>query len=205
MAIKLTTKQNTDPAVYPWPYGKIRDNSGPNDGTPVNTQVYGDYHQFFAVLLQNGSIVANDLPENSNNSFQYSLALANIPKIQTDFFHVVALNFLQPPYQNSFAASTINSTTGAAYKKLDRINQVSFQGAFQRATELNGSTVFTLPINYRPMVNKIMPILMYNNSTYKKGVLKIDYLTGNVTVDCEAGDGTTLATYIIDGLMYSLD
>jgi len=203
MAIKLTTKQNTDAALFPYNFGKIRDNSGPNDGTPVNTQVYGDFHQFFAGLLLAGSITANDLAENGTNGYQYSLALQNVPKLQTDFFHTVGAP-LQPAFQNSFATSSLSSTLGAAYRSLDRTNEVIFRGAFQRSIESNGVTVFTLPIAYRPQANKMIPILMYNNSTFKPGILLIDFATGNVTVSCNAGDGATTAYYIIDGVSYSL-
>ena len=31
-----------------YPYGRIKDNTGAGDGTPVNEFVYGDIHQFFA-------------------------------------------------------------------------------------------------------------------------------------------------------------
>lgn len=79
MAIKLENKTNVLAPNATYPYGNIKDNSGANDGTPVNTQVYGDIHQFFARLLALSGIVANGLPDNATNGFQYYEALqANI-------------------------------------------------------------------------------------------------------------------------------
>lgn len=79
MAIKLENKTNVMPPDGTYPYGDIKDNSGLNDGTPVNRAVYADLHQFFAKMLDASGIAANGLPENLTNGFQYFLALiANI-------------------------------------------------------------------------------------------------------------------------------
>lgn len=75
MAIALQDKTNVDLPSVEYPYGKIRDNTGSNNGTPVNTLVYGDIHQFFARLLVDAGVVANGLAENATNGFQYNQAL----------------------------------------------------------------------------------------------------------------------------------
>ncbi len=79
MAIALSAKQNVSAPDATYPYGNIKDNSGLNDGTPVNKAVYADFHQFFARMLNQAGITANGLPENTPNTYQYFLALiANI-------------------------------------------------------------------------------------------------------------------------------
>lgn len=76
MAIKLTSKPNTDAADYDYPYGKIRDKAGSvvtegeTHGTPINTEVYGDMHQFFERLMAISGIVHNELPDNDYSGFQ---------------------------------------------------------------------------------------------------------------------------------------
>lgn len=82
MAIKLENKPNTDPATAEYPYGNIRDtNTGTGVvGTPVNKLVYADFHQFFAKLLADGEVIANDVPENAYDGFQYIEALTNFIK-----------------------------------------------------------------------------------------------------------------------------
>lgn len=58
-----------------YPYGRIKDNTGAGDGTPVNEFVYGDIHQFFAKLITLAGIVPNDLPDNEINNYQTIQAL----------------------------------------------------------------------------------------------------------------------------------
>jgi len=58
-----------------YPYGRIKDNTGAGDGTPVNEFVYGDIHQFFAKLITLAGIVPNDLPDNEVNQYQTIQAL----------------------------------------------------------------------------------------------------------------------------------
>src|SRR5687768_17195851 len=84
MARILANKTNVDAPDADYPYGKIRDNPGNNTGTPINEQVYGDVHQFFARLMAKqagapvGTVVANDLPENVPNGFQFFEALEGV-------------------------------------------------------------------------------------------------------------------------------
>lgn len=83
MAIPLSSKPNTVAPGGAFPYGDIRDDSGANDGTPVNTEVYGDFHQFFAVLMATTSTIYNGLRENATNGFQYLLALTAYIRLVT--------------------------------------------------------------------------------------------------------------------------
>lgn len=79
MAIALEDKPNVTGPGGNYPFGDIRDNPGDNTGTPVNREVYADFHQFFAKILDAAGIVANGLLENQAAGFQYFDALiANI-------------------------------------------------------------------------------------------------------------------------------
>lgn len=94
-----TNIDNTDPANYP--NGRIRNNSGSNDGTPVTEQVYGDMHETFARLMRKGNIEYNDQPDNVSNGYQYVDALQrlankddivrNCTKVGTDTINFQAL------------------------------------------------------------------------------------------------------------------
>jgi hypothetical protein len=75
MAYDIVDKPNTDGPDGTYPYGNIRDNAGAGDGTPVNTLVYADFHQFFARLMAIAGVVANGLPDNAANGFQLFVAL----------------------------------------------------------------------------------------------------------------------------------
>lgn len=78
MAIKLQNKQDVYAPDGTWPYGDLIDDTGANDGTPVDKQVYGDFHQYFARLLAVSGITANGLFDNATNGFQYYEALQRV-------------------------------------------------------------------------------------------------------------------------------
>ena len=75
MAILLENKQNVNAPNATFPFGDVKDNSGANDGTPLNRAVLSDYMQFFAKMLDASGVVPNGLLENNTNGFQYFLAL----------------------------------------------------------------------------------------------------------------------------------
>ncbi len=53
-----------------YPNGRIKDNSGSGDGTPVNEMVYGDIHEAFAKMMRLYGITYSNLPDNEINGYQ---------------------------------------------------------------------------------------------------------------------------------------
>jgi len=88
MARKLQLKTNVVAPSATYPFGRIKDDTGSNDGTPVDEAVYGDIHQFFEKLLLDGAVTANNLPENATNGFQYNQALGK-------FIRTIAATFTE--------------------------------------------------------------------------------------------------------------
>lgn len=80
MAINIDDKGNVDGPGGDFEFSKIRDDSSPGagDGTAVNTLVYGDFHQFFAKIIEQALITYNDVPENLTNGYQYLEALKKL-------------------------------------------------------------------------------------------------------------------------------
>jgi len=76
--IKLENKSNVNAPNSTFPYGSIKDDTGVGDGTPVNVQVYGDFHQFFAKLFNSSGLVANGLIDSEANGFQLYEALLRV-------------------------------------------------------------------------------------------------------------------------------
>lgn len=76
--IALKNKPNVQAPDSDYPYGDIKDDTGANDGTPVDRQVYGDFHQFFEKLMHEAKLTANGLPDNDYNGFQLFDALKAI-------------------------------------------------------------------------------------------------------------------------------
>lgn len=59
---------NSDLANYP--NGRIKDNTGAGDGTPVSERTKGDIHQFFEKVMRLYGLSSNELPDNELNGFQ---------------------------------------------------------------------------------------------------------------------------------------
>ncbi len=68
--IKLSDKPNTEAPGPSFNYGRIKDDSGVGDGTPVNVLVYSDLHLFFEKLMEAGGVVANGLPDSDDDGYQ---------------------------------------------------------------------------------------------------------------------------------------
>lgn len=72
------TLSNIDLSDPNYLLGRIKNDTGSSDGTPVNEFVYGDIHQFFAKLLNLAGITPNDIPDNELNGYQTIEALISI-------------------------------------------------------------------------------------------------------------------------------
>lgn len=70
MAIKLSDKPNVQAPSGSYNYGKIQNNDGSNNGTPVNTLVYSDLHLFFEKLMEAGGVVHNGLYDSDDDGYQ---------------------------------------------------------------------------------------------------------------------------------------
>ncbi|OJV51652.1 MAG: hypothetical protein BGO31_00160 [Bacteroidetes bacterium 43-16] len=81
--IKLENKANVMPPDADYPYGAIKNDTGTGDGTPVDVQVYGDIHQFFARLFAISGLTSNGLPDNLTNGFQLYDAFEKLAGLQS--------------------------------------------------------------------------------------------------------------------------
>lgn len=72
---KLNSSINVITSDPAFPNGRLRNNTGTGNGTPVNEQVYGDIHSNKDKLLDLYGIDANGLPDNETNGYQYIDAL----------------------------------------------------------------------------------------------------------------------------------
>ncbi|HXP52173.1 MAG TPA: hypothetical protein VN922_19610 [Bacteroidia bacterium] len=79
MAFSILSKPNVQAANAEFPFGNIRDKiDGTQEGTPVNTLVYGDFHQFFAKIMDLAGIAFNNIADNAYDGYQYVTALITI-------------------------------------------------------------------------------------------------------------------------------
>lgn len=67
---------NSDPTNYPG--GRVKNDTGASDGTPVDERVYGDLHQLYMKLCRDYGIVPNNLPDNVENGYQLLAAFQSL-------------------------------------------------------------------------------------------------------------------------------
>lgn len=139
---KLSTNSNVDLSdLVNYPDGRLRNNTGTGNGTPVNERVYGDLHQTIAKLLRLYDITANNLPDNEVNGFQIVEALVALAS-KNDYVIPLSLNtgVLSVPIKIGkmkegeavICQSGFNLTTETEIKGSDTpVFTVTFQGSFK--------------------------------------------------------------------------
>ncbi|MCK4521270.1 MAG: hypothetical protein KAU20_01760 [Nanoarchaeota archaeon] len=78
--IELQNKTNVEAPNGEYPYGKTKNNTGTNNGTPVNEELVHDVMQFFEKLMAEGAVVANGIPDNEYDGFQLYEAFAKLAR-----------------------------------------------------------------------------------------------------------------------------
>lgn len=71
MAYGLQNFPNIHSVDSDYPNGDVKDDTGANDGTPINRQTTADMYQFFAKLMRETNTTPNNLPDNEYNGLQY--------------------------------------------------------------------------------------------------------------------------------------
>jgi len=80
---------NSDLANYP--DGRIKDNQGSGDGTPVNRSVYGDLHSNISKLMRLYDIVPTGLPDNETSGYQIIQSLSALAS-KNDYIYPLTTN-----------------------------------------------------------------------------------------------------------------
>lgn len=100
---KLNTNPNVITSDSNYPNGRIRNNTGTGNGTPVNESVYGDIHVNRDKLMDLYGITANALPDNEANGYQIIESMRALAS-KNDFIQPLSLNtgVLSIPLKLSF-------------------------------------------------------------------------------------------------------
>lgn len=129
-----TNVDKSDPIGYP--DGRIKNNDGTGNGTPVNESTKGDLHQMLQKLMRLYGIVPNGLPDNEINDFQLISALRGLAS-KNDFIYPLTTN------------GTILSINIKLSLMLDNEFIVCLAGANKGTeTEIKGIGANTYVVNY---------------------------------------------------------
>lgn len=109
---RLQNKTNVVAPGGDYPYGRIKNNTGANDGTPVDVDVYGDFHQFFERLIDQSDVTANGNPDNSTSGFQLFEAFLKL----ANRFNCTSTSTVTLALGSKSFAVTANAAATLAYK-----------------------------------------------------------------------------------------
>lgn len=128
----LTNIDNSNLADYP--NGRIKNQTGLGDGTPVNEIVYGDYHETFAKLMRLYGFAYNGLPDNETNTYQLVEAMKALAS-KNDY--TLPLNtaggFLTVPLKISFLK---NNETFLLKATVDKTSETEIKGTLDNVTKV---------------------------------------------------------------------
>lgn len=139
---KLNSNANVDNSdLINYPEGRIKNNTGTGNGTPVNERVYGDLHQTISKAMRRYGILANNLPDNETNGFQILDAFKSLPS-KNDFVLALTLNtgVLSVPIKIGFmdegekvvCKSSFDFGSETEIKGIDNINfTINVNGSFK--------------------------------------------------------------------------
>lgn len=90
MARDKVNQVNIDKSdLVKYPNGRLKNNTGSGNGTPINEEVYGDIHETLAKLMRLYGISYNNLPDNETNGYQIVEALISLAT-KNDFIHSIS-------------------------------------------------------------------------------------------------------------------
>lgn len=135
----LTNIDNSDPSNYP--NGRIKNNTGAGNGTPVNEFVYGDLHEAKDKLMRLYGISYNGLPDNETNGYQLIDALIALASKNdyllnlTDVSGVISVPLKLGKLKDNetfITKATFDKSTQTSIKGSDNVTKtVSFIGDFK--------------------------------------------------------------------------
>lgn len=189
----LVNIDNSNLGLYP--SGRIKNNTGAGDGTPVNEEVYGDLHEMKDKLMRLYGISYNGLPDNEVNGYQLIDALVALAS-KNDF--ILPLNsvsdVLTVPLKIGklkdneafILKSSINKNIETTIKgTLDNVSKaVTFLGDF-KANE------------YVRMINtpgSVVIIRMIDSFNLEAAITDLNFLKKASQAEEDAGDIDTVAT-----------
>jgi hypothetical protein len=76
----LENLTNVEPASAEFPFGDLKNNTGTNNGTPVNRDLLTDLIQFGQKMASEAGITMNDVPDNEYDGWQLYEAFRKLTK-----------------------------------------------------------------------------------------------------------------------------
>jgi hypothetical protein len=184
---------NSDLVNYP--NGRIKNNTGPGNGTPVNEEVYGDLHETKDKLLRLYGIAHNNVPDNETNGYQLIEALI---ALATKNDYVLPLTTSSNVLRVPLKLGKLKNDEGFILKAaIDKTTQTTINGTLDNVTK---SVTFlgTFKQNeYVRMINTgsgIVLVRMIDSFNLDVAIDELNYLKAASQAEEDTGSITTKAT-----------
>ena len=141
--LNQTNIDNSDPVNFP--DGRIKNNTGAGDGTPVNEQVYGDIHETFAKLMRLAGLSYNSLADSEGNGYQFISALTALAS-KNDYLRTIFTLGTTGKVGTNIDLDRLQ--IGESFIVLSSIN-INFETILQKATGGQTGIGIELTINYK--------------------------------------------------------
>jgi hypothetical protein len=94
---RLVTKVNVAGASGTYPFGDSQDDTGTNNGTPLNRERFSDWDQAVEKIFDASGIVANGLDDNATNGFQLYNAFRKLFRPWRAYTGLISQSFTNDP------------------------------------------------------------------------------------------------------------
>lgn len=189
----LQNIDNSNPALYP--NGRLVDNNGSGNGTPVSEFVYGDVHEFFAKLMRRYAYTYNGLPDNTDNNYQLVEAAAALPS-KNDYIRQISEQDATTLTVNLKIGSLEENEACLCQTSVDFTGRTTIKG--EDNTEKSISIIGTsLPNEYVLLVNTSSTVFLIRQvdiSNIEAVVNGFGFLKKASQVEEDAGAIDTVAT-----------
>lgn len=225
MATNKADLQNIDKSdLLNYPNGRIKDDDGSGNGTPVNRTVYGDIHEFFARVMNLSGTAYNGLPDNITNGYQLVEAfsfLANknnfiytltsvggilnidlkLSKLKTDEFLICKSSF------NLGAETQIKGSDGVVFPALAESSFKDLE--FVRLVKTNGGFIITRLADNRSLDAMTSELLYLKKASYAQEIAGVSDLVAtnplsNILAFVERVNGASSAFSLANSLRNGL-
>ena len=197
MAIGIVNMPNTASPTSDFPSGRIKDDSGIGDGTPINVLTNGDIQEFFAKLLRQRGVTPSGLPDNEYSGNQTWNAFESIFSDQGRSDAKFLLSIKES------IGCTVNLTGDEVYSVQRNGRQVSFKYAFRVNVSAvgGGNAYFNVKITpnatYKAMANQATTVCQVNTNGYSEGYSfnVVSDSLGSLVTTFDNGNTASVAIY----------
>jgi len=116
--ISLKNKPNVIAPTSQYPHGRLKDDTGVGDGTPIEQLTNNDIHSFFQELMAEANLSPNEILDNEYDGFQLNTALGLLINKYILAALPIKLKILNLGDWNMQSNSTLAVNHGLSFKKI---------------------------------------------------------------------------------------